>query len=291
MASPIKLSMHSFLFSSNFRRVFSSLVLKGRQNKSPLRYPGGKTRACVILDQVFRNHFDPSLFQTILSPFFGGGSFEFFLQKQYGYGILANDKFTPLYSFWQTCKDKKEELSARLEASMSVSKEDFAQYRKCIRTITDPLEQAVFYFLVNRCSFSGATLSGGFSKEASKKRLTSSSIQKIKSLDLSDIDFLNMDANEMMEQYLTSEKQFLFLDPPYHLEKKSTLYGWSGDLHEQFDHLKLYKTIRYRKNWMLTYNNCKWIKELYKEFPIIEVDWKYGMSKSKASSEIVIISK
>lgn len=260
-------------------------------NKSPLRYPGGKTRACTILDGVFQDHFESSLFQTVVSPFFGGGSFEFFLQKKYRYDILANDKFTPLYSFWQTCKDNKEDLSARLEAVSSVSKDDFANYRKDIMELTNPLEQAVSYFIINRCSFSGATLSGGFSDESSKKRFTPSSIQNIKNLNLTDVDFLNMDANEMMEQYLTSEKQFLFLDPPYHLEKKSTLYGWSGDLHEQFDHMKLYETIRYRKNWMLTYNNCDYIKELYKDFLIIEVDWKYGMNKSKKSSEIVIISK
>jgi len=260
-------------------------------NKSPLRYPGGKTRACTILDGVFRDHFDPSLFQTVVSPFFGGGSFEFFLQKKYGYDVLANDKFTPLYSFWQTCKDNKEELTSRLEAVTSVTKDNFSVYRKNIMALTDPLEQATSYFIINRCSFSGATLSGGFSEEASKKRFTPSSIQNVKNLDLSNVDFLNMDANEMIEQYHTSEKQFLFLDPPYNLGDKSTLYGWSGDLHEQFDHLKLYETIHDRKNWMLTYNNCDSIKNLYKEFTIIEVDWKYGMNKSKESSEIVIIGK
>lgn len=26
-------------------------------NKSPLRYPGGKTRACNILDKIFQEHF------------------------------------------------------------------------------------------------------------------------------------------------------------------------------------------------------------------------------------------
>ena len=31
------------------------------------------------------------------------------------------------------------------------------------------LNQGIMYFIINRCSFSGATLSGGFSKEASKK--------------------------------------------------------------------------------------------------------------------------
>ena len=263
-------------------------------NKSPLRYPGGKTRACAILNNVFQEQFDASLFDTVVSPFFGGGSFEFFLQHKYGYNILANDKFTPLYSFWQNCKENKEELSTRLEktvTSINMTKGDFCSYRNGIMQLTDPLEQAISYFIINRCSFSGSTLSGGFSEDASKKRFTPSSIQKIKNLDLTGVDFLNIDATDMIQQHRTSDKQFLFLDPPYQLEKKSTLYGLRGDLHVRFDHLKLYETVRHQQNWILTYNNSDWIKELYKEFHIHEVDWKYGMNKSKQSSEIVIISK
>jgi hypothetical protein len=39
----------------------------------------------------------------------------------------------------------------------------------------------------------------------------------------------------------------------------------------------------------MTYNNCDYIKKLYKNFKIIETAWSYGMNKSKKSSEIVII--
>ena len=48
------------------------------ENKSPLRYPGGKSRACKNLDMILNNNFNISDFNTIISPFFGGGSFEFF---------------------------------------------------------------------------------------------------------------------------------------------------------------------------------------------------------------------
>ena len=43
-------------------------------NKSPLRYPGGKSRACKILDDILQNYYDPVKFTTLISPFFGGGS-------------------------------------------------------------------------------------------------------------------------------------------------------------------------------------------------------------------------
>jgi len=43
------------------------------KNKSPLRYPGGKTRACKILDELFLENFDKNKIKTIISSFFGGG--------------------------------------------------------------------------------------------------------------------------------------------------------------------------------------------------------------------------
>ena len=52
-------------------------------NISPLRYPGGKTRACKKLDEILNTNFNIENIKTIVSPFFGGGSFEFFLQNKY----------------------------------------------------------------------------------------------------------------------------------------------------------------------------------------------------------------
>jgi hypothetical protein len=58
-----------------------------------------------------------------------------------------------------------------------VSKEDFMNYRSTIMDLNNNiLQQAIQYFIINRCSFNGLTLSGGFSQEASKKRYTPSSI-------------------------------------------------------------------------------------------------------------------
>ena len=60
-------------------------------------------------------------------------------------------------------------------------------------------------------------------------------------------------------------------------------------MHDTFDHNKLYKCLSTKQNWFMTYNNCEYIKKLYKDFKIIETSWSYGMNKSKKSSEIVII--
>ena len=87
----------------------------------------------------------------------------------------------------------------------------------------------------------------------------------------------------------------IFLDPPYYLEKGSKLYGKDGDMHESFDHKKLYDILSNDSNanmkWLMPYNNCDYIKKLYKDYTIIDVDWSYGMNSTKKSSEIVIINK
>lgn len=259
-------------------------------NISPLRYPGGKTRACKKLNTILEQHFELSKFENIVSPFFGGGSFEFHLQNNYGFHIVANDRFTPLYTFWKTCKMNKDELCSELVQKLdTVSKEEFMSLREKIMKDDNDLNQSIMYFIINRCSFSGATLSGGFSLEASKKRFTASSIAKIQNLDLSRFEIFNLDFEEFLSA-TTSDKNLLFLDPPYYLESASKLYGNNGDMHDNFDHERLFKCLQTKKNWIMTYNNCEYIRNLYKDYTVIETSWSYGMNKTKESSEIVILN-
>lgn len=259
-------------------------------NKSPLRYPGGKTRACKKLDSIFQEHFEPENFTTVISPFFGGGSFEFFLQNKYNYDIIANDKFKPLVNFWKMCKSKKSELCTSLREYEDINKYKFAEMRNEIMKLKNVLQQSEYYFILNRCSFSGSTLSGGFSQEASKKRFTPSSIDRIEKLNLSKFEITEKDFEPFLAKVNINKNTFIFLDPPYYLEKGSKLYGKNGDLHENFNHEKLFEVISTKTNWLMTYNDCEYIREMYKNFTIIEVNWSYGMNTTKKSSEIVIIS-
>ena len=267
----------------------------GINNVSPLRYPGGKTRACAIIHDVVLQNFNITDFDTVVSPFFGGGSFEFYLQNRYGFKLVVNDKFRPLYNFWNQVKVNKKILCEELRKIDSVSKQQFTDYRNSIMSLNDDmLQQSIQYFIINRCSFSGSTLSGGFSEEASQKRFTLSSIHKIESLDFTGIELFNHDFYDFItgvDALHSRNKSLLFVDPPYYLERKSKLYGNKGDMHEGFDHKLLFDLLNTKKNWILTYNNCEYIKNMYKNYIIIDANWSYGMNTSKVSSEIIIISK
>ena len=260
-------------------------------NTSPLRYPGGKTRARALLWDTLEHHFDTSKITTVVSPFFGGGSFEFYMQGKLSCSILANDKFVPLYTFWETAKTDQANLVGKLRTlhEKGITKEDFRQMRDTIIDVALPLDQAVMYFAINRCSFSGATLSGGFSAQSSTGRFTASSIDRVECLDLSNVSFTHFDFERFIDTAPT-EGCLMFVDPPYLLGTGSKLYGKNGDLHETFDHERLAKCMKKRTGWMITYNDCAQVRDLYSDYTIIQLDWKYGMNASKSSSEIAIIS-
>jgi DNA adenine methylase len=252
---------------------------------SVLRYPGGKTRAIKIFEQYI-----PKDTTEIVSPFFGGGSFELYLNKTKNIKIYANDKFTPLVNFWKCLKRCKEELIKEIKKLRPLTKEKFLEIREKLKDDNlEVIKQASYYFAVNRSSFSGSTCSGGFSKESAEKRFTESSISRLEEMKLKNVKFYNEDFEDFIISFENNE--FMFLDPPYYLEKGNRLYGKGGDLHSNFKHKKLYKLLKKRTNWMLCYNDCEFIRNLYKKFKIKEVDWNYGMNKSKKSSEIIIFSK
>ena len=84
-------------------------------------------------------------------------------------------------------------------------------------------------------------------------------------------------------------KAFLYLDPPYMLKgSQNSLYGVDGNLHNSFDHERLHSLLTKRNGWVMSYNDCDKIREMYKDYEIIEASWSSGMNKSKQSSEILI---
>jgi DNA adenine methylase len=80
----------------------------------------------------------------------------------------------------------------------------------------------------------------------------------------------------------------MYLDPPYLIG--NYLYGNRGDTHKNFDHLLLRELVDSLDNgWVLSYNDCQEVRDLYKDYEIRPLEWAYSMNASKKSSEIVIL--
>lgn len=77
------------------------------------------------------------------------------------------------------------------------------------------------------------------------------------------------------------KNSLIFLYPPYSSNKTSKLYGNSGCLHTSFDHIRLFNYISTKRNWVMTYDDSFFIRNLYKDFIQIETSWAYGMTSQK----------
>ena len=251
-------------------------------SKSPLRYPGGKTRAIKLLETYI-----PEGKTILLSPFLGGGSFELYCKGK-GMKVYANDLFCPLYIFWKVLKERSTELQQRVQSQCPISKDIFTEIRKSILDMKDELEIASSYYIVNRCSFSGATFCGGFSQQSADGRMNQSAIDRLGIVSLDNITLSNDDCVKFLQDHPQTDDTFVYADPPYYIS--TYIYGKDGDMHEEFNHERFANELKKRSDWTLSYNDCPYIRELYSDCKIESVKWSYGMS-IKPSSEIIITPK
>lgn len=253
--------------------------MKTKFIKSPLRYPGGKSRAIKTLAPFF-----PFEFSEFREPFFGGGSVGLYLAQRQK-RIFANDLNTDLYSFWQVLKTQNKVLINEIQSIKNNFKNGRELYESLLARRNENLsefQRAVDFFVLNRITFSGVVDSGGYSQKAYESRFTQSSIDRLKNMDkiLKTFTF----SNEGYENLLQREGQgvFIFLDPPYFKATKSRLYGKRGDLHTSFNHEKLCENLKNTKHhFLLTYDDSEFIRELYKDFYIKEFSVQYGMNNFK----------
>jgi DNA adenine methylase len=277
-------------YSNKSASELEAMLKAGVQNKSPLRYPGGKTRAVKTLEKYVHTYYPTC--KTVLSPFFGGGSFELALHDK-GYKVYGNDLFKPLYTFWKQTQDcgGLDLLVKSVRAKMPVTKDSFSLMRESIANLTNPLDIATVYYIINRTSFSGATFCGGFSSQAATGRLNDASLKTLASIKTGSIVFSNLDYAVFLDTHPESvddsDDVLIYADPPYYIS--SYIYGKDGDLHESFNHPAFAAKIKCRKNWILSYNDCHYIRDLYKDCRIFSESWSYGMNSSKNSSEIIIL--
>lgn len=265
----------------------STSIKKKTYIKSPLRYPGGKSRVSEELVGLF-----PEL-SEYREPFVGGGSV-FLMTKQRipTATFWINDLFKDLYCFWKELKEDPEKLTNGVKTIRTIYSEGrtlFETLNSDKHTPSDDMENAVKFFCLNRITFSGTTMSGGYSNEAFTKRFTESSIERcLKTAPLlENVTITNLDYSELLKR--DGENVFLFMDPPYYLGKKSKLYGKDGNMHQNFDHERFFSECRDCKHkWLITYNDCEYIRELFKDYAISDLNFSYGMSNDKNGREIII---
>tara|TARA_E500000081_G_C6116826_1_gene345676 strand:+ start:795 stop:1670 length:876 start_codon:yes stop_codon:yes gene_type:complete len=254
--------------------------------KTPLRYPGGKSKAIKTLSPWF-----PKTISEYREPFIGGGSIAIEITKSNpNIPVWINDLYVPLYNFWVQLRDSGEELSERVREEKqrtldegdkdkvtASAKELFNRYKAEIDTYND-FEKAVAFFIMNKCSFSGLTENSTFSQSASNSNFSLVGADKLAQFSklIKDWKITNIDYSEVMKENGSSDT-FVFLDPPYDI--KDFLYGKNREMHKSFDHDRfaddVYNCVH---KFMITYNVNDRLKELYKNYNLKEWKLRYSMA-------------
>lgn len=216
-----------------------------------------------------------------MSPFIGGGSVE--LACTVRMEVRGYDVFSPLVDFWKVLMNQNQVLADRVLSYYPLSKSKFYELQKSYLGLESPLEKAAAFYVLNRSSFSGTTLSGGMSP--GHPRFTLSAIERLRKFKVS---YFKVEKADFRDSISNNEDAFLYLDPPY--LNGQNLYGHKGDTHKEFNHKTLSELLHSRDRWIMSYNDCETVRNYYSNYQIIPLTWTYGMNKTKIFNEILILS-
>ena len=254
--------------------------------RSPLRYPGGKSRA---LKKIMP--FIPTNIAEYREPFVGGGSVFFAIQDIFQDAIKSywiNDLNYDLYCFWKQVRDDAIPLIEVLRTIHTSTTDGRTLFKNLAKSkdllyqdqdLLSEFDRAVRFFILNRITFSGVVDSGGYSQAAYEKRFTSSSIDRVEMISpyLSGVKITNDDYTDAL--FHNGVDVFIFLDPPYWKATQSKLYGTRGALHTTFDHELFAENMKKCPHkWLITYDNSPMIRDLFGFANIHEWTLQYGMN-------------
>ena len=248
--------------------------------KTPLRWPGGKSRACIKMDPYFP---DLRNYDEFREPFLGGGSVAIHVTKKYpDLKIWVNDLYEPLVNFWQQLQMFGDDLKDNLldlkskNNTPDKARELFLKSKNHVNDQTlSNLDRAAFFYVVNKCSFSGLTEISSFSQQASTGNFSVRGIEKLPEYSKLIVNWriTNYSYDYLLDGDTTA---FVYLDPPYDI--KDNLYGNKGSMHKGFDHDKFAVDCdSCGMDQLISYNSDQLVKDRFTNWNAAEFDLTYTM--------------
>lgn len=263
------------------------------------RYPGGKNKINKIIQ---RNLYDPEI-DEYREPFFGGGSVGitflnniniFFdnLKK-----VWINDSDSGIFCLWKSVIENHEELKKRI-LLYSPKTEDFYNFKKELlkNSYEDILEIGLKKLIIHQISYSGLGAKSGSplggKNQQSKYKIDCrwnpenicKKIEKInKILNRYDIKCTCEDFSILLKN--VGKKTLLYLDPPYYYKGRNLYQLYF----KEEDHIRLAKELKKLNcKWVLSYDYCEEIIDLYNWANIIEIPVKYSIRGMNIKKELLI---
>lgn len=294
---------NSEIFNSNHTLAFKKREflesLKGknldykRYTKSPLRYGGGKSLAVgLILENL------PNDINRVISPFLGGGSLEVACALELGLEVMAFDIFDILVNFWQVLLQDSNGLYESL-LKLEPTKETYATIKDELKAFwnerhknlqstpqinLDSLTLARDYYFNFNLSY-GPGFLGWMSSIYEDKSRYLKAIEKIRDFKAKNLKVECASFELVFEKY---PNDFFYCDPPYFLEGDSKMFKGIYPMrnfpihHNSFNHELLAGLLKNHKGkFILSYNDCEFVREAYKDFKILEPSWQYTMGQGE----------
>jgi len=257
---------------------------------SPFRYPGAKNK---LLDSIIPKCKIANVFGDF---FVGGGSVFLELARLHpNMEFILNDKDEFISSFWKILSKNNNDLNelCRLIEEKPTLDLFYKLREESGKTDIEKAYRGIFF---NRTSFSGdmrrsSSPIGGRKQESKWKidcrynsKQINEKIRSISALIAGRVSVYNKDILDMLDENIPC-----YLDPPY--------FKVGFSIYEKFmtaaEHEKLSIKLQEKSNWLLSYDNCQEIKDLYNWANIEHIDARYSIrgkkSSWKESKEILIM--
>ena len=279
-------------------------MLKG---KPFVKWAGGKRQ---IIDKLMK--FVPDEFDTYYEPFIGGGSMALhMLQNLPNTNFFSfNDKDFGIFAIWQSIKicperliEKVKEFKPSIESYREIKKSlpSMFEKEKCAYDILSDI--ALSKIAIHQTSYSGLGLKGGplggFAQTGQYKidsrwnaETLVKNINKIhKFFNEKDIVLHNEDFYTYLRTgsaFDGSENDLIYCDPPYYTVGDQ-LYA---ETMTEEEHIQLKELLcRCNPHCFISYDDCDFIRNLYGDYEIIEVNTNYTLTNKGKNKELLIFLK
>ncbi|UFS61561.1 DNA adenine methylase [Sulfurimonas sp. HSL-3221] len=264
---------------------------------SPLRYPGGKGKLSNWVANFMRhNNISGGVY---IEPYAGGAAVALYLLLQeYVDHIVINDADPVIYSFWWSVINETDALTTLIRDTPVTIKEREKQLKIINNTDEHSLLEVGFAtFFLNRTNRSGILKAGviGGNQQDGKYKIDArynkenliARIQLIAKYK-NRITLFNLDAIELLKEppIRGFKNSLIYLDPPY-FKKGSQLYR---NFYNPSDHAAIRDSIKKLTSpWIITYDNCDEINQLYSDFPqeTFSITYSTHMSRNKGSEVLI----
>jgi DNA adenine methylase len=197
---------------------------------------------------------------------------------------VANDFNGGLINLHQAIQKRPETLALYLNQLLP-SREIFNKIRDGKLKARNNIERASHYLYLLIYPFGAKGGNFAMSKGRKPKQIVRDF--QVWSRRLKRVQIENLDFERLLKEY-DHEDSLFYLDPPYFkTEKYYKNVGFTQD-----DHIRLRDALLSIKGkFILSYNDDKFIRELYESFKIVEVSIVYSLNgKKKRSGEVLIMN-